>query len=41
MEKRDADGIINALKVADLRGMGGAGFRTHRNGRPSAAPAAT
>ncbi len=29
MEKRDADGIINALKVADLRGMGGAGFRTH------------
>jgi formate dehydrogenase beta subunit len=29
VEKRDADGIINALKVADLRGMGGAGFRTH------------
>ena len=29
MEKRDADGVINALKAADLRGMGGAGFRTH------------
>ncbi len=29
VEKRDADGIINALKIADLRGMGGAGFRTH------------
>ena len=29
VEKRDADGVINALKVADLRGMGGAGFRTH------------
>ena len=29
VEKRDADGVINALKIADLRGMGGAGFRTH------------
>ena len=29
VENRDVDGIINALKVADLRGMGGAGFRTH------------
>ena len=29
MEKRDADGVIKALKAADLRGMGGAGFRTH------------
>ncbi len=29
IEGRDADGIINALKAADLRGMGGAGFRTH------------
>jgi formate dehydrogenase beta subunit len=29
VEKRDANGVINALKVADLRGMGGAGFRTH------------
>ena len=29
VEKRDADGVIEALKIADLRGMGGAGFRTH------------
>jgi NADH:ubiquinone oxidoreductase subunit F (NADH-binding)/NADH:ubiquinone oxidoreductase subunit E len=29
VDGRDADGILNALKVADLRGMGGAGFRTH------------
>jgi NADH:ubiquinone oxidoreductase subunit F (NADH-binding)/NADH:ubiquinone oxidoreductase subunit E len=29
VEGRDADGLLNALKVADLRGMGGAGFRTH------------
>ncbi len=27
--QRDADGVIAALEVADLRGMGGAGFRTH------------
>ena len=29
VEKRDADGVIDSLKAADLRGMGGAGFRTH------------
>jgi NADH:ubiquinone oxidoreductase subunit F (NADH-binding)/NADH:ubiquinone oxidoreductase subunit E len=29
VEDRNVDGILNALKVADLRGMGGAGFRTH------------
>lgn len=25
----DAEGLLDALKIADLRGMGGAGFRTH------------
>ena len=29
VEDRDADAILAALKDADLRGMGGAGFRTH------------
>jgi NADH:ubiquinone oxidoreductase subunit F (NADH-binding)/NADH:ubiquinone oxidoreductase subunit E len=29
MADRNADPILEALKVADLRGMGGAGFRTH------------
>jgi NADH:ubiquinone oxidoreductase subunit F (NADH-binding) len=29
VEHNDADGILAALKLADLRGMGGAGFRTH------------
>jgi NADH:ubiquinone oxidoreductase subunit F (NADH-binding)/NADH:ubiquinone oxidoreductase subunit E len=29
VETRDGDSILGALKVADLRGMGGAGFRTH------------
>ncbi len=29
VENRDADSILAALKDADLRGMGGAGFRTH------------
>jgi NADH:ubiquinone oxidoreductase subunit F (NADH-binding) len=29
LEKKDADGILAVLKAADLRGMGGAGFRTH------------
>jgi NADH:ubiquinone oxidoreductase subunit F (NADH-binding)/NADH:ubiquinone oxidoreductase subunit E len=29
LANRDADAILAALKVADLRGMGGAGFRTH------------
>jgi NADH:ubiquinone oxidoreductase subunit F (NADH-binding)/NADH:ubiquinone oxidoreductase subunit E len=29
VEKPDPEGVLNALKVADLRGMGGAGFRTH------------
>src|SRR5260370_241856 len=29
VENKDADSIIAALKAADLRGMGGAGFRTH------------
>jgi NADH:ubiquinone oxidoreductase subunit F (NADH-binding)/NADH:ubiquinone oxidoreductase subunit E len=29
LKDRNAQGVIDALKVADLRGMGGAGFRTH------------
>ena len=29
VQDRDADAILAALKDADLRGMGGAGFRTH------------
>jgi NADH:ubiquinone oxidoreductase subunit F (NADH-binding)/NADH:ubiquinone oxidoreductase subunit E len=29
IKQPDPDGILAALKVADLRGMGGAGFRTH------------
>jgi NADH:ubiquinone oxidoreductase subunit F (NADH-binding) len=30
MEHRDADGVLKALEVANLRGMGGAGFPTFR-----------
>ena len=29
LSTRDADGVLAKLKVSDLRGMGGAGFRTH------------
>ena len=30
LEKRDGDTVLKALEVANLRGMGGAGFPTHR-----------
>lgn len=29
VEGNDVDGLLKKLKIADLRGMGGAGFRTH------------
>jgi NADH:ubiquinone oxidoreductase subunit F (NADH-binding)/NADH:ubiquinone oxidoreductase subunit E len=30
LEKRDGDSVLKALETANLRGMGGAGFPTHR-----------
>ncbi len=37
----DGNALIEALKVSDLRGMGGAGSRPIKNGRTSARPGAT